>query len=75
MELGPGPGRSGRRETPLMGRQRDYQDQALRHETRLLWDADPSKEICKAAIGAKRVPECLYFEVSKTIEPFLMSRF
>lgn len=63
------------RETPLMGCQRDYQDQALRHETRLLWDADPSKEICKAAIGAKRVPERLYFEVSKAIEPFLMSRF
>jgi len=75
MELGPGPGRSGRRETPLMGRQRDYQDQALRHETRLLWDADPSKEICKAAIGAKRIPERLQFEISKTIEALLVCRF
>jgi hypothetical protein len=41
----------------------------------LQWDADTSKQVGEPGIGAKGVPEGLYFEVSETIEPFLVSLF
>ena len=41
----------------------------------LQWDADTSKKVGEPGIGAKAVPERLYFEVRKTIEPLLTSLF
>jgi hypothetical protein len=38
-------------------------------------DADASKQVDEPGIGAKGVPERLYFEVSETIEPLLVSLF
>jgi hypothetical protein len=45
------------------------------HQTSLRRDADASKQVGEPGIGAKRVPERLYFEVSETIEPLLVSLF
>ena len=42
---------------------------------RLRRDADASKQTGETGIGAKRVPERLYFEVSETIESLLASLF
>ena len=41
----------------------------------LRWDADTSKKVDEAGIGAKPVPERVDFEVSDTIEPLLISLF
>ncbi len=45
------------------------------HQTSSQRDADSSKQVGKPGIGAKGVPERLYFEVSETIEPLLASLF
>jgi len=45
------------------------------HQTSLRRDADASKQVGEPGIGAKGVPERLYFEVSETIEPLLVSLF
>jgi hypothetical protein len=44
-------------------------------QTSLRRDADASKQVGEPGIGAKGVPERLYFEVSETIEPLLVSLF
>jgi hypothetical protein len=38
-------------------------------------DADTSKQVSEPGIGAKGVPERIYFEVSETIVPLLISLF
>jgi len=45
------------------------------HQTISWRDADASKQVGEPGIGAKGVPERLYFEVSETIEPLLVSLF
>ena len=45
------------------------------HQTSSRRDADASKQVGEPGIGAKGVPERLYFEVSETIEPLLVSLF
>jgi hypothetical protein len=45
------------------------------HQTSLRRDADASKQVGEPGIGAKGVPERLYFEVRETIEPLLVSLF
>ena len=45
------------------------------NQTSLRRDADASKQVGEPGIGAKGVPERLYFEVSETIEPLLVSLF
>jgi hypothetical protein len=47
----------------------------ISHQTSLRRDADASKQVGEPGIGAKGVPERLYFEVSKTTEPLLASFF
>jgi hypothetical protein len=45
------------------------------HQTSLRGDADASKQVGEPGIGAKGVPERLYFKVSETIQPLLVSPF
>jgi hypothetical protein len=45
------------------------------NETSLRRDADAAKQVGEPRIGTKGVSERLYFEVSETIEPFLVSLF
>ena len=63
------------RETPLIGCEGVTRPGCCPMKRCLVRDTDASKQVGKTAIGAKRVPERLYFEVSETIEPFLVSLF
>src|SRR5882757_480890 len=45
------------------------------HQTSSRRDADASKQVGEPGIGANGVPERVYFEVSETIEPLLVSLF
>jgi len=48
-------------------------DRTISIKTSLQRDADATKQVGEPGIGAKGIPEHLYFEVSETIEPLLVS--
>src|SRR5262249_52219043 len=45
-------------------------------QSKSLWrNANPPKQVHETGVCAKGVPECLYFDVSETIEPLLVGLF
>jgi hypothetical protein len=54
---------------------RSEQSDSHVRQTRLRRDADASKQVVEPRIGAKGVPEGLYFDVSEAIETLLAGLF